>query len=326
MLSHEPEHFGAWYHRGLALVQLGKDNDAVQTFEKARQIEPHDIALLFSEGKAWYRLEQFEEAIHLFDIALGREPGNGEILFEKAKALACIGRHDEAQETFRLAFTQITDNYEPAYLRGLSLMVLERYEDADMAFDAALALNPDNPDIWSQKGGALMYTPAVTSQRSLHTTVLSGSGLRIPVHTSIVAGLLLHSTSMRMPSVHLIRCLSLSLQILLPVSSAGERSFIPANTRMHVWRLILPLMATRKIPGPCTSVQHRLPLWNAMQKRQNRLNVFWYIPRKMQMPGSSRAACLPRLRRFEDAIAAFRPCPVPDSGAFRGAVPEGPLA
>ena len=66
-------------------MQIGKDDDAVKAFKKARHIEPHDIPRLFSEGKAWDRLGQHWDALHLFDIALGEEPGNGEILLRKGK-------------------------------------------------------------------------------------------------------------------------------------------------------------------------------------------------------------------------------------------------
>ena len=91
VLSRLPDHAAAWYQRGIAYEFLQDDQQAVESYEKARQFDPRNGELLFSEGKTFARLGKFEDAVRIFDLALGVSPDGGELFYEKGLALSASG-------------------------------------------------------------------------------------------------------------------------------------------------------------------------------------------------------------------------------------------
>ena len=82
-----PEHAAAWHQRGIAFEFLQDDQQAVESYEKARQFDPRNGELLFFEGKTYARLGKFEDAVRIFNLALEVSPDNGEVFYEKGLAL-----------------------------------------------------------------------------------------------------------------------------------------------------------------------------------------------------------------------------------------------
>ena len=60
------------------LEELGRDEDAADSYDSARQKDPQNEEILIAEGKTLSRLGQYEEAIRIFDLALIITPENGE--------------------------------------------------------------------------------------------------------------------------------------------------------------------------------------------------------------------------------------------------------
>ena len=119
-----PQRHCIWKH-------LGKDDEVVEAFEKARQNDPHNISLLFSEGNALFGSQSMTK-LFIFLILHSIKILIMERSCEKGRALAKLGRDEEAQEIFGFASAHLPNRYEPPYLQGLSLVLLGRFEELDM--------------------------------------------------------------------------------------------------------------------------------------------------------------------------------------------------
>lgn len=88
--------------RGLALVKLGRHQDALNVCDRALALDPEYAHTWSIKGSALYKLERYNEALEVFDHALALEQNATRWGF-KALALRKLGRTNEAEEAERKA-------------------------------------------------------------------------------------------------------------------------------------------------------------------------------------------------------------------------------
>lgn len=110
-----------WVSIGNVLTTLGRDNEAVQAFDKAIEIDPKDAMAWYDKGTALYSLNQYNESIQALDKAL------------------------EINPQFSIAWNN----------KGLSLESLGKYNESIQAFDKAIEYDPSKSPGWLNKVNAL---------------------------------------------------------------------------------------------------------------------------------------------------------------------------
>ncbi len=105
--SHSPE---VWMEQGLALVDLGRLDEALGSFREAARRNPGDPAPLEDAGHAAFQLGKFVEAVRLYEEALRRAPDRGD-LWKTLGAVYLVQLDDgaEALRAFRAALALETD-------------------------------------------------------------------------------------------------------------------------------------------------------------------------------------------------------------------------
>ena len=73
----------AWYARGLVSYYQEKDEEALEFFNKALEIDPLFMDALYDKGGALDNLERLEEAILCYDAILIFDPVNTDALYNK---------------------------------------------------------------------------------------------------------------------------------------------------------------------------------------------------------------------------------------------------
>jgi len=139
-----PDDYGAWNIRGIALTNLERYEEAIASFEQAIALNPDDYQAWYNRGVALGNLERYEEAIVSFDQAITLNPDNYEAWYNRGIALRELERYEEAAVSFDQAITLNPDNYKAWNNHGIALENLERYEEATVSFDQAITLNPDS--------------------------------------------------------------------------------------------------------------------------------------------------------------------------------------
>lgn len=153
----------AWFAKGTAFHEQGKNNEAIQSLDEAIMIAPqNDPNLAFAwaaKGSTLDALGKYDEAIQAYDEAIMLDPNNPAIANAwnlKGGTLDRQGKYDEAIQASNEAL-RLDPNLADAWnTKGYALYDLGKYDEAIQACDEAIMLNPTNAQYWSNKGRALI--------------------------------------------------------------------------------------------------------------------------------------------------------------------------
>jgi len=115
---------------GNALFNLGRNEEAITSFNKAIEIKPDDHQAWMNWGLALGNLERYEEAIAYFDKALEIKPDFHEAWHSRGVALFSLRRNEDAIASFDKSLDIKPDFYEAWFIKGITLFSLGRNEDA----------------------------------------------------------------------------------------------------------------------------------------------------------------------------------------------------
>lgn len=96
--------------RGFALNRLESYDDALQSFDKAIEIDPKSLDLWQNKAYSLTKLGRFEEVLKCYDVMTGIEPKNAELWSKKGEIQLALGKINEANEAFSIAKSLITTN------------------------------------------------------------------------------------------------------------------------------------------------------------------------------------------------------------------------
>ncbi len=139
----DPNDFEALYNLGIALAAQGQFNEAIENFRKAIQIKPNDCDALNNLGIALAAKGRFDEAFENFRKAIQINPNDCDALDNLGTALAERGQFDEAIENYHKAI-QINSNRPQTFFHlGTTLGQSGRTREAVVQYREALKLNPN---------------------------------------------------------------------------------------------------------------------------------------------------------------------------------------
>jgi len=143
------------FQRGLALLALGKREEAYKAFEATRKLNPpsptHE-ALLLNMGRTALQLGKKDEAVALFRELVGLEPKNAEARYLYAMALINVDQNESARKILDALVAE--NGRAPAYYaRALANYGLHRKQEALSDIDHAIRIGPDSPMLheWQAK-------------------------------------------------------------------------------------------------------------------------------------------------------------------------------
>lgn len=145
----------AWYNLGVVLIKLGQFEEAIASFNKVLEIQPHFYEIWYNRGTALLKLGRLDEAISSFNKAIKLNPNSHEVWNNQGSALLELERLDEAISSFDKATQIKADSYQIWYNRGIALGKLGRLEEALASYDKVIEFNPDDRDAWYNRGSAL---------------------------------------------------------------------------------------------------------------------------------------------------------------------------
>ena len=113
-LEIDPENGDAWCFKGMTLYFLEKDSQAITCLEKAIKINPENGNAWYYKGWCLYMLEQDEEAIECFNKAISINSNDYAAWFGKGKCFYMMGDYETALECFDKSL-----NIKPGYENAL---------------------------------------------------------------------------------------------------------------------------------------------------------------------------------------------------------------
>ncbi len=153
-LEIKPDDHYAWNDIGVALAHLGRFEEAIDSYKKALEIKPDYHMTWLNQGLALYNLGRFEEAIDSYKKALEIKPDSHMTWLNQGFALYNLGRLEEAIDSYDTAL-EIKPKFQALLNRGIALADLGRFEEAINSYKKALEIKPDSHDALNNQGFAL---------------------------------------------------------------------------------------------------------------------------------------------------------------------------
>ena len=154
----DPTNVVALLGRGEHLVHLMRAEEALATYERAREVAPQDIRPYMRLASLLWQIGRSQvDIIAVYEQAAKRLPEEGVIFYNLGWHLREVERYEEALAAFeRATALDPTDEAAP-YEQGTLLVTLERYEEALATFDQAIVRDRDWATPWRRKGEILEH-------------------------------------------------------------------------------------------------------------------------------------------------------------------------
>ena len=141
-LEINPAYDKAYCNRGIVLKKLERKEEALSSYDKALEINPENDATHYNRGHILDDLGRKEEALQSYEKALEINPGDHAAYYNKGNILNDLGRKKEALDSYNKAL-EIRPDYDKAYCnRGIILKSLGQKEEALASYNKALEINP----------------------------------------------------------------------------------------------------------------------------------------------------------------------------------------
>ena len=144
----------AHYHLGnILLMQLGKTEDAIQSFSKALSLNPRSLEALLNRGGAYNKLGMFEAALQDYQQISLIDPNLFDAHLRSGKIFLKLNRLNDALSDFRRAI-ECNCKAEEAY-HGAAYILSQQglFEESRVMYEKALRLGPESEAILANFGG-----------------------------------------------------------------------------------------------------------------------------------------------------------------------------
>ena len=145
----------ALYNRGNTLQKLGRFEQALESYQRALAVGPDFAEAFNNRGVALQKLGRSEEALESYEQALAVTPEYAEALNNRGNTLQELGRFQEALESYKQALAVRLEYAEALDNRGNCFRALGRFDEAMECHEQALAVSPDFAEAFYNRGNTL---------------------------------------------------------------------------------------------------------------------------------------------------------------------------
>ena len=139
----DPENAAAYNNRGKAYRDLGHPEEAIKDYNKAIELDPNNAVAYNNRGNAYRDLGHPEEAIKDHDKAIELDPNYAYAYNNRGNAYSDLGHPEEAIKDYDKAI-ELDPNYAAAYNnRGVAYKDFKKYAKAIEDYTRAIQLNPE---------------------------------------------------------------------------------------------------------------------------------------------------------------------------------------
>jgi tetratricopeptide (TPR) repeat protein len=152
----KPDDADLWKNLGIALVELERPTDAILIFQHAMKLNPHHWDAANNVALLLYQLERLGEALVYFNLCNALQPNHAPTLQMRALTLHGLQRFEEALTDNGRALELDPTNADTSNNAGLALQSLRRNEEALSWFDRAFELRPSFVETLNNKAWSLV--------------------------------------------------------------------------------------------------------------------------------------------------------------------------
>jgi tetratricopeptide (TPR) repeat protein len=153
-VKRDPNHAGAFFQLGFCLSRMGKNQEALGPYLKAKELRPKDPTIYSNLCGVLGQVNRFGDAAEACRQALQLAPGLAEAHNNLAWVYHRQGRYPEAIESSKKAIRLQPDFSEAHYNLGNGYAALKKYDQAAEAYKQAIRLEYDYAEAHLNLGAA----------------------------------------------------------------------------------------------------------------------------------------------------------------------------
>jgi Tfp pilus assembly protein PilF len=151
-LEINPDFADAHYNLGLTLQKLNQLDAAIKSYKETLSIEPNYIKVHNNLGAIYLELGQIDNAIKSYENVLIIQPDNAEAHHNLGNALNELGKLDDAIKSYEQALSIQPSYFEVHNNLGSIYYELGQRDQAINSYKQALSINPDSADALNNIG------------------------------------------------------------------------------------------------------------------------------------------------------------------------------
>lgn len=140
LILRDPQNQSAYNMRGIAKLELGETNDAIEDFTASVNLDSGNYKAYYNRGNAFYRSGQFVDAVEDYDLALRLEPKESDIYINRGNALVQQEKYNDAIDDYEFALKLEGGNYLTHFNLARAYYLLNDLQSAKMAFQKSTEL------------------------------------------------------------------------------------------------------------------------------------------------------------------------------------------
>jgi tetratricopeptide (TPR) repeat protein len=140
---------------GNALVDEGRDDEAVTNYQKAIELDPKHAFAYYDWGLLLYDQENYSEAVSKYQKAIELDPQDPDAYNELGNVFVQQKRYDEAVTKYQKAAELDPKDADVYNNWGNMLVGQKRYEEAVVKYQKAIEVDPKSPDAYNNWGDML---------------------------------------------------------------------------------------------------------------------------------------------------------------------------
>ena len=140
-----------WHNKGLCYMYLKRHADAIQSFEKANQLQRHDTTFM-QLARVHTLIKQFEKAIEVYLEALEFSPENPELLTAVGLLFLRLGKNFKAFEYLGNSLTHDPVNPKTILAAGSIIQDHGDFEVALTKYRISALKTPNSAELWNNVG------------------------------------------------------------------------------------------------------------------------------------------------------------------------------
>lgn len=141
-----------WFEKGFALEKARRNQEAIEAYSRAIELDPKDEDAYSSRARAYENLGDYQRAIRDYDKAIELNPKDADAYYSRADAYEKLGDYQQAINDYTLA---IRFNPKDEYYYSSRAKVYEavgNYQRAKNDLTKAIQLRPNEPWYYFNRG------------------------------------------------------------------------------------------------------------------------------------------------------------------------------
>lgn len=151
-VEERPAYFEAWFAKAEMEAATGNDNNAMNSYKKAIEIDSNNAAVHYGMAMINIRGKKNTDALKQLDIAIKLKPKYVEALMERAAIYKANKRYLESIVEYNKVVKAEITHYQAYRERGMVKMLVKEYNEAADDFTRFLIFEPNEPSSYYYRG------------------------------------------------------------------------------------------------------------------------------------------------------------------------------